>query len=1078
MSAPSFSSFPPAFSSFPDIEPGPSQRASTPQDRDRDSKKRKKDREEKQHREKIKEKPHWPRHDESDEDRRYSEKHQRDKGYGATDDERRKAKEDLSRTRLTDEYDARRATSPPLFYTDRKADFLNVRYGGLYAGDVPRHHLVGRGRKILGLESAWSVVHRGNNGIEIGIGSRRKVPGLTDSSTRHLLASATTRRLLPSSGDQYKYEEVEGFLRISSGGRRHVEPSYRSITAPKQDAEESESQSSSSDPESSEDDSYTTPMSSLQATIKDLEERLAADPSSITSWLSLLSHTLSTVPITSKNAPRARSEITLSVLSRALSAHPSNAQSKTLRLRYLKAGEEAWNASKLRDEWEEALKVGGIDLWIEWLDWRIRRADDGVDGIVDDARRALHSLSDSEADEVGKLRIFWRVAVAFREAGYVERATALFQAQAEFAYKMPPPLSAQPLDAQLDSLEEFWESEAPRIGEPGATGWSSWYSSGRPDIPGPSAQSPPNLSTSDRDPYRQWSARELLYDRTHVLPRRSADSDADADPYSTILFSDIRPLLVSLHSSRARHTLRLIFLAFLGLHVPGLADSLSADPRDSTDARWTHGHLVTAPYLAALFPPKSPARRITADAQAGVLIGREPEYRSAFGPVKNWSCGILGPFEGIGLRLLAWGPEDVAEVNHDLVRGVFRHCKFAGQEDAEWDVLSLAFETVANADSASRISKQLLAMAPDSLRHWAAHARLQRHRGRIKDARKVYQTVLTSRLDRPGEGQMWWDWAELEWLAGASDATLEVTLRAAGAQGSGGTAILRAKRSLEEASLPSGTDPKEREAWIKLRALLELLTASPGAAMVVFDDHLGAMKVGTPAHEGLTIASLALLYYHGTILRNPVPPALLRERAERAVEEYPSNTVILGMFLEAEKGQGIWGRVRAMLGENTTDGVAKEKDLPRRVLEVWVAGWEKSRWEAEQERTRSGLSAAAQADRTRGSSALWRLYIEFEIRMGQLERAKKLLFRAVGECPMTKELYLVAFGPLRNVFSRRELHEFAETMAERGLRMRRGLDEEIEDFGGEEKARAEDNEDEEMDEIELNARELRRLMPY
>ena len=33
---------------------------------------------------------------------------------------------------------------------------------------------------------------------------------------------------------------------------------------------------------------------------------------------------------------------------------------------------------------------------------------------------------------------------------------------------------------------------------------------------------------------------------------------------------------------------------------------------------------------------------------------------------------------------------------------------------------------------------------------------------------------------------------------------------------------------------------------------------------------------------------------------------------------------------------------------------------------------------------------------------LWKLFIAFEVRAGQLERAKKLLFRAVGECPLVK----------------------------------------------------------------------------
>jgi len=31
-----------------------------------------------------------------------------------------------------------------MFYSDRKGDRYNIEYGGLYAGDVPRYHLVNR----------------------------------------------------------------------------------------------------------------------------------------------------------------------------------------------------------------------------------------------------------------------------------------------------------------------------------------------------------------------------------------------------------------------------------------------------------------------------------------------------------------------------------------------------------------------------------------------------------------------------------------------------------------------------------------------------------------------------------------------------------------------------------------------------------------------------------------------------------------------------------------------------------------------------------------------------------------------
>lgn len=313
---------------------------------------------------------------------------------------------------------------------------------------------------------------------------------------------------------------------------------------------------------------------------------------------------------------------------------------------------------------------------------------------------------------------------------------------------------------------------------------------------------------------------------------------------------------------------------------------------------------------------------------------------------------------------------------------------------------------------------------------WAAHARLQRLRGRPDDARKVYQTILaSSKAGSAIHSQLWWDWAETEWLAGLPDGATEVILRSAGSQGTGGIAVLRAKRHFEEAIALSSMHWKDREYSIKLWALLEILTASPEAALATLDVQLSALDPGSIAHESLAVASLSLLYAHGFVLRNPMPPALLRERAERVIELYPSNTIVLGMFLEAQKGQAIWGRVKALFGEGT-EASMRDKDLTRRVAEVWVASWEKGRWEAEQERTRGGLSAAVQSERyvycihrlsrafnadclrhgllyrTRGSAALWLLYVHFEVRTGNMERAKKLLFRAVGECPLAKGAWL------------------------------------------------------------------------
>jgi hypothetical protein len=220
---------------------------------------------------------------------------------------------------------------------------------------------------------------------------------------------------MTTSYTKYKYDEVDGFLRLPSRRGRQNDQPYREITLTKNESD-SESSDASSDSSSDEDSDYMH-LTSHQQTLKYLEHQLTSDLSSIPTWLSLLSQTLSTVPYTSKNATKARSEIALSILSRALSSHPQNSSSKVLRLKFLKAGEDVWHESKLRAEWEDALTVGGMEIWMEWLEWRIRRAAKGIDGIVEDAGRVLRSLGNGKDDEIGKLRVFWRVAVVLKNAG-------------------------------------------------------------------------------------------------------------------------------------------------------------------------------------------------------------------------------------------------------------------------------------------------------------------------------------------------------------------------------------------------------------------------------------------------------------------------------------------------------------------------------------------------------------------------------------------------------------------------------------------------------------------------------------
>lgn len=251
--------------------------------------------------------------------------------------------------------------------------------------------------------------------------------------------------------------------------------------------------------------------------------------------------------------------------------------------------------------------------------------------------------------------------------------------------------------AQLDELGEFWDSEHPRLGEDGAKGWDVWYSTRMEYNTASNAQTPTQSQIIDLDPYRQWAAQELESDRKMLLPLRS-DTES-LDPYSTILFPDIRPVMINITSLEAKHNFRLAWLSFLGLSLPGF--SLGANRALDWDDRWNLGYLTTPHILDSIFPLDSRKNQLSTDSVAGVVIGREREYCVAFGPVRCWGKDLCGPLDldsahpGKILGRGLWSKEDLVDIDQAFIQRILLQLKFPG-DDAEWNKIALAFEIVRN----------------------------------------------------------------------------------------------------------------------------------------------------------------------------------------------------------------------------------------------------------------------------------------------------------------------------------------------------------------------------------------------
>ena len=234
-----------------------------------------------------------------------------------------------------------------------------------------------------------------------------------------------------------------------------------------------------------------------------------------------------------------------------------------------------------------------------------------------------------------------------------------------------------------------------------------------------------------------------------------------------------------------------------------------------------------------------------------------------------------------------------------------------------------------------------------------------------------------------GEAALWWAWAETEWLAGSDNRARAVILRAArlDASGTGAMATLRAKRWLEDKmkSQESVMEWKERESWACLRALLEVLsggTAAVEEGMEVIKSYIKERGLEGVPRESACTRMVLLGWQHATVLGRHMRRAAMRNSVVQVVmdlerAEGGMNTAILGVFLEGEKGESVWGRVRALVGESATiKGDERshafksgDKGVTRRIWEVWLANWERGGWEGEKERIRNSLGIGVEEDR-------------------------------------------------------------------------------------------------------------------
>lgn len=270
----------------------------------------------------------------------------------------------------------------------------------------------------------------------------------------------------------------------------------------------------------------------------------------------------------------------------------------------------------------------------------------------------------------------------------------------------------------------------------------------------------------------------------------------------------------------------------------------------------------------------------------------------------------------------------------------------------------------------------MLASYPDSLRLWSAHAYLQRIRRKVDAARKVYETCLihnTSTMlwtdaKSTERASMWWSWAEMEWLEERSTAAVRVLCAAVGVTMPEDVSdtrlhLLRARKAYDVVLKTGGVSGSTKVELLQCLALLELIHTNniPGTLAVFSNyDSILASSRDHPAEarileERLAIASALLIYRHAHVLKNSNRPIDLRNHIDALIRKFPGNTLLLGVWLESERGEAVWGRVRTgvaavVLGGGDSMGTLRPTIMTvsaaRWAWAVWVETWERGTWDA------------------------------------------------------------------------------------------------------------------------------------
>jgi tetratricopeptide (TPR) repeat protein len=960
-------------------------------------------------------------------------------------------KRDETKSQPREEQRHQDGSSKKSYFSDRRGDLDIAKYGTLNRYDIPSYRRTGYGN-VLGLP---------DQKIDREYSTEKTIymtPLVRQRQKRILIdkhAARDSRRTLRlvKTAANHQNDATRDFIALSTTGKRKrssdsdseedvnaaPDVDYRGIDE-KRDPDKVDDPDTyfESDTEAATQNSEVTQKNSR------LIRETRDDPSNLHAWLDLIEHQEAMMKL-----DRAISELSaadrqnladvrISTYEEALrKVGDVEASRIALHAGLLREAQRHWSDEKVAVRWHEVLKKHphSVKLWFVYLDF----AQSAFSRFkYEDCRSAfltaLGALSQPGSSPTleARVHLLVRLTRMTQEAGYQELALASWQAVFEYNLLAPPDLTTD----KIQPFEEFWESEAPRIGEPGSKGWRYSIDDAVPpaclavlDTPGG--------PVSSVDVFR---IRELEHMSKLRCPGRSTDDVGEDDPFHTIFFSDLKDVVTNVPNAPAELQID-AFLCFCGL--PPLAET------HTTGSWWNDQHL----------------QRSRSD--SGLSTRPNPETPRFAEVLSQYSQSPLANFEMTGDLLVQQAFSfETSKLDPSFVSNVLRLASSNNSDSESVGEYLLAFECRHFPSEVAKTAKRLLKANPRSLRLYNTYSLVEDQLGNSAKAAQVFAAALNIKSSSADRLQLL---SSYVWQALHSGDKAEEGLRRLLLADSKTPPSISSTQSSLQSVLESALVAHDLPSALHSTSLLALLSylsdnCNASTALQVHSNltsWLASHKLSATSHSERHAQAIArLLTYHITHT-SIVQPRLLRAALSPLIATLPHNTLLLSVFAANEARFAIDDRVRGTMQHILN--LSPAASLSTWAFAIHHATLQGARLGTTSHSVRALYQRATSPDVAGAHNpVLWGMWVRFEVAQlrkaqdtvpskrprgddkktkwqarveGQEDRVRGTFYAGLKMMPWCKDFIMLAFTDAASVFSAEELVRLHGVMVEKEHRL-------------------------------------------